>query len=125
MGVFYFGKSAENCYICGMKNIKIRKDGIEFLIVNDIMDNDGWRYLFCRKTPKNRFIGYFTPWRMMKQAYGNSAGYMEYFNFDDVKKILGRINTWEDFLEWKAEQKARNDMHRDRDNERWNSLRQK
>lgn len=108
-----------------MKNIKIRKDGIEFLIVNDIMDNDGWRYLFCRKTPKNRFIGYFTPWKMMKQAYGNSAGYMEYFNFDDVKKILGRINTWEDFLEWKSEQKARNDKYRDRDNERWNSLKQK
>lgn len=108
-----------------MKNIKIRKDGIEFLIANDIMDDDEWRYLFCRKTPKNRFIGYFTPWRMMKQAYGNSAGYMEYFNFDDVKKILGRINTWEDFLEWKAEQKARNDTYRNRDNERWNSLKQK
>ena len=77
-----------------MKNIKIRKDGIEFLIVNDIMDNDGWRYLFCRKTPKNRFIGHFTPWRMMKQAYGNSAGYMEYFNFDDVKKILHGKISW-------------------------------
>ena len=108
-----------------MKNIKIKKDGIEFLIVNDIMDDDEWRFLFCRKTPKNRFIGYFTPWRMMKQAYGNGVGYMEYFNFDEVKKILDRINTWEDFLEWKAEQKARYGTYRDRDNERWNSLRQK
>ena len=108
-----------------MKNIKIRKDGIEFLIANDIMDDDEWRFLFCRKTPKNRLIGYFTPWRKMKQTYANGAGYMEYFNFDEVKKILDRINTWEDFLEWKSEQKARYDTYRERDNEKWNSLRQK
>lgn len=107
-----------------MKKIKIKKDGIEFLILNDIED-DEWCFLFCRKTPKNRFIGFFTPWRRMKRAYENSIGYIEFFKVDCVEKILDRINTWEDFLEWKTEQKAKNDTHRSLNSERWDSLKQK
>lgn len=106
------------------RKIKIRKDGIEFLIVSDTADGEE-RFVFCRKTPKNRLIGFFTPWRKVKQAYENIIGYRTFYEFWRVEKILDRINTWEDFLEWRAEQKARNDTHRARNTERWDSLKQK
>ncbi len=106
------------------RKIKIRKNGIEFLIASDVTDEE-WRLLFCRKTPKNRFIGFFTPWRRVRQAYECIVGYRTLFEFDHVERILDRINTWEDFLEWKAEQKERYDANRVWNRDRWDSLKQK
>jgi hypothetical protein len=106
------------------RKIKIRKDGIEFLIVGDVTDDEE-RFLFCRKTPKNRFVGLFAPWRQMRQAYEYIIGYRTFYEFSRAEKIIDRINTWEDFLEWRAEQKASNDAKRLRNMERWNSLKQK
>lgn len=103
------------------RRIKIRKDGIEFLIVNDVTDEE-WRLLFCRKTPKSGLIGFLTPWRRVRQAYEHIIGYRTLFEFDHVERILDRINTWEDFLEWRDGQKARYDANRARNKERWNSL---
>ena len=103
------------------RRIKIRKDGIEFLIVNDVTDEE-WRLLFCRKTPKSGLIGFLTPWRRVRQAYEHIIGYRTLFEFDRAKKIIDRINTWEDFLEWRAEQEERHDAIRVWNKERWNSL---
>lgn len=106
------------------REIKIRKDGIEFLIAGDATDDEE-RLLFCRKTPKNKFIGFLTPWRQVRQAYECIVGYRTLFEFDRAERIVDRINTWEDFLEWKARQKERYDANRARNMERWDSLRQK
>ena len=106
------------------RKIKIRKDGIEFLIVSDVTDGEE-RFLFCRKIPKNKIIGFFTPWRQIRQAYENIIGYRTFYEFGRVEKILDRINTWEDFLVWNAEQKARHDANRALNNEMWDSLKQK
>lgn len=106
------------------RKIKIRKDGIEFLIIADVTDDEE-RLLFYRKTSKNRLIGLLTPWRQVRQAYECIVGYRTLFEFDHVERILDRINTWEDFLEWKDRQKERHDANRARNRERWDSLRQK
>lgn len=100
---------------------RIKRADIEFCIFSDGFD-DTERYVFCRKRPKNRFIGFFTPWKQVKRAYFSMAGYKTFFDFEEVEKILDRIKTWKDFEEWRAEQKSRETANRLAIEERWDSL---
>ena len=100
---------------------RIRREEIEFCIFSDGFD-DGERYVFCRKRPKNKFIGFFTPWKQVTMAYRFTTGHRTSFDFEDVEKILDKIKTWKDFEEWRAEQKSRETANRLAMEERWNSL---
>lgn len=100
---------------------RIKRADIEFCIFSDGFD-DSERYIFCRKRPKNKFIGFFTPWKQVKRAYYSMSGYKTFFDFEETEKILDKIKTWEDFVKWRAEQEVRNTANKVANEERWNSL---
>lgn len=100
---------------------KIVHGELEFVALAD-SPNDSLRIVFCRKRPKNKIIGFFTPWRRVRPAYHSYPGLSMFMDSYDMERVLDRVNTWEDFKEWTEEQKGMSAANRSAAARRWDSL---
>lgn len=100
--------------------MKVRNNEVEFILFD--CDWDGEKVVFCRKKPKNKFIGFFTPWKQAKIAYNHLSGYTTSFDPEEFAALRERVKTWDDFKEWCAEQKEKSKRNSNAIKESWDSL---